>query len=622
MMDLTPLDVRKKKGDFRRGIRGYEQAQVDDFLELVADRMEVLVRDASSVGERIARLEQQVADYRDREKALTEALVSAQQMREDIRTQSTREVELLRKQAEQDAERIRAEAVRMRDREEQSLEGLRSRQFQFLASYRKYLEQELSDLAAMTQSVEMHAGGARAMPGVRAGGAPPMPPFSPPAAATSAAPAPLAEASPDSAGPVAPAVPEYVASAFGAPATPTVPVPFVAPAPAEAPSTRPGAASPERIADEAPTPASTSIVPEPPSAHLAAVSPDILTSAVASGPSGFRGPAGVTDESDAVDGPEAQLEEALARWEPELGPETAPVPDEEIEELDLPAEVEDDLLLSADDVVANEPPSETVDVEEDVDLSFLEFGEDVVEPAEDPAVAAANAAAVEKEVSDALVGSDDYIDIGTALGNEPDEIDLPLEAIAEGVGQPRDEAEAAVDAAFDFDEAGEDGMFESSVPETLMSGPRPAGSAAPGPTESDDDLAADIDFVDSLLMDAESMFDEERSPGAAEAAAAAESAGEQEEDPFGDAEFEAIATGDEPSDDYGQPENAEEESPDPDLIDLDSFRGIAPYEPPPSTGDVSSLTLHPMFFEEERSELDGEEHEGSRQDHWSSSGGG
>jgi hypothetical protein len=33
---------------------------------------------------------------------------------------------------------------------------------------------------------------------------------------------------------------------------------------------------------------------------------------------------------------------------------------------------------------------------------------------------------------------------------------------------------------------------------------------------------------------------------------------------------------------------------------------------------VSSLTLHPMFFEEEPSELDVEEHEESRRDHWSS----
>ena len=36
MIDLTPLEVRKKKGDFRRSMRGYEQQAVDDFIDLVA----------------------------------------------------------------------------------------------------------------------------------------------------------------------------------------------------------------------------------------------------------------------------------------------------------------------------------------------------------------------------------------------------------------------------------------------------------------------------------------------------------------------------------------------------------------------------------------------------------
>ena len=40
MIDLTPLEVRKKKGDFRRGLRGYDPPQVDDFLDIVADRLE------------------------------------------------------------------------------------------------------------------------------------------------------------------------------------------------------------------------------------------------------------------------------------------------------------------------------------------------------------------------------------------------------------------------------------------------------------------------------------------------------------------------------------------------------------------------------------------------------
>jgi DivIVA domain-containing protein len=40
MIDLTPLEVRQKKGDFRRAVRGYDPELVNDFLDLVADRRE------------------------------------------------------------------------------------------------------------------------------------------------------------------------------------------------------------------------------------------------------------------------------------------------------------------------------------------------------------------------------------------------------------------------------------------------------------------------------------------------------------------------------------------------------------------------------------------------------
>ncbi|MEX2281870.1 MAG: DivIVA domain-containing protein [Gemmatimonadota bacterium] len=155
MIDLTPLEVRKKKGDFRRQMRGYDPALVDDFLDLVADRLEQVVRENLTTGERLHLLEQQVADFREREKALTEALVSAQEMREDMRRQVTRENELSRREAEQQAEQIRAGALQAREREEESLRRLRARQTQLLQSYRTFLERELAELQVIAETLEV-----------------------------------------------------------------------------------------------------------------------------------------------------------------------------------------------------------------------------------------------------------------------------------------------------------------------------------------------------------------------------------------------------------------------------------------------------------------------------------
>ena len=156
MIDLTPLEVRKKKGDFRKGMRGYEPQAVDDFLDLVADRLEQLVRDNSAMHEQFARLENQVNDYRERERALTEALVTAQEMREEMRKQIEKEVELTRREAEADAESIRAEAEQIRHREHESIRRLRARQAQFILSYRAFLERELAELSVMAESLELN----------------------------------------------------------------------------------------------------------------------------------------------------------------------------------------------------------------------------------------------------------------------------------------------------------------------------------------------------------------------------------------------------------------------------------------------------------------------------------
>ena len=93
MIDLTPLDVKKKKGEFRRVMRGYDPIAVDSFLDEVVLRMEELVRESGSLNARVQSMTDAMAEYRERERAMNEALVSAQQLREGMREQAAREAE-------------------------------------------------------------------------------------------------------------------------------------------------------------------------------------------------------------------------------------------------------------------------------------------------------------------------------------------------------------------------------------------------------------------------------------------------------------------------------------------------------------------------------------------------
>lgn len=140
MIDLTPLDVRKKKDDFKRAVRGYDTEQVDAFLALVADRFEQLVSEERSLAERVESLEAQLERYQERENALNEALLAAQELREEARSQAERDAALRLREAETHAEAILLDADQAIRHSQRRLEDLQARRGQLIRSFRNMLE--------------------------------------------------------------------------------------------------------------------------------------------------------------------------------------------------------------------------------------------------------------------------------------------------------------------------------------------------------------------------------------------------------------------------------------------------------------------------------------------------
>lgn len=154
MIDLTPLDVRNKRGDFKKLLRGYDPQEVDTFLELVAERLEEVVRENIQLRERSESLHQQVSSQTGREKAVQEALVTAQELRADIKGAAQKQADLILQEAEAEGRRRRAEAeaeVRslIRDTERQleqardALNEMERRRSRFLKGFRQLLEREM-----------------------------------------------------------------------------------------------------------------------------------------------------------------------------------------------------------------------------------------------------------------------------------------------------------------------------------------------------------------------------------------------------------------------------------------------------------------------------------------------
>src|SRR5665811_737124 len=83
---LTPLDVRRY--DFGRALRGYNPERVDQFRDQVAEEMERLTRVNQDLDVKARSFHEQLRAFRERDKALNDALVSAQQLRGEVREQA------------------------------------------------------------------------------------------------------------------------------------------------------------------------------------------------------------------------------------------------------------------------------------------------------------------------------------------------------------------------------------------------------------------------------------------------------------------------------------------------------------------------------------------------------
>jgi DivIVA domain-containing protein len=143
---LTPLDVRRT--EFPRVLRGYDAARVEQFREQVADELERLTRINQELEQKARGFHDQLKSFRDRDKALNDALVHAQQLRAEIREQAERESGLTLREAQAEAERIIADAHAQVRRMEDELAALERFQRNYLTQLRVFVERQLAEITA------------------------------------------------------------------------------------------------------------------------------------------------------------------------------------------------------------------------------------------------------------------------------------------------------------------------------------------------------------------------------------------------------------------------------------------------------------------------------------------
>ncbi|MCC6241567.1 MAG: DivIVA domain-containing protein [Gemmatimonadaceae bacterium] len=141
---LTALDVRRY--DFGNALRGYDRARVDQFRDQVAEELERLSRANQELDQKARNFHEQLKSFRERDKALNDALVSAQQLRGDIREQAEREALLIVREARAEADTALQQVREEVRRCEEELQQLWRTRRGYLAQLRTQVERQLSEL--------------------------------------------------------------------------------------------------------------------------------------------------------------------------------------------------------------------------------------------------------------------------------------------------------------------------------------------------------------------------------------------------------------------------------------------------------------------------------------------
>ena len=139
---ITPGAIQRK--DFTRGVRGYREEEVDQFLDLVASDVDKLLRENASLKENIKALTLEIEGHRGSDSAILGTLEAAKALMTEISASAEKRAEILMKNAELDAERIRREARENVEHITEEAVSLSRRWELFSARFKDLLETELS----------------------------------------------------------------------------------------------------------------------------------------------------------------------------------------------------------------------------------------------------------------------------------------------------------------------------------------------------------------------------------------------------------------------------------------------------------------------------------------------
>ncbi|MBP1992778.1 DivIVA domain-containing protein [Paenibacillus eucommiae] len=143
-MSLTPLDIHNK--EFSRSFRGYNEDEVNEFLDQIIKDYEALIRENKDIQNQLQTTQDRLDHFSNIEETLSKTIIVAQEAADELKTNSKKESQLILKEAEKNADRIINEALTRSRKVALEIEELKKQASIYRTRFRTLLEAQLEIL--------------------------------------------------------------------------------------------------------------------------------------------------------------------------------------------------------------------------------------------------------------------------------------------------------------------------------------------------------------------------------------------------------------------------------------------------------------------------------------------
>lgn len=136
-MRITPMDIEQQ--EFTKSFRGYNEEEVDDFLDKIVKDYEELINENVRLNDEIEKMQEKLKEFSEIEETLRSALLNAQKSAEEMKGRVESEAKIIIEKAELEAKSLKQQVFQREDLVKNEIDKLRRYKFIFKEKFKSML---------------------------------------------------------------------------------------------------------------------------------------------------------------------------------------------------------------------------------------------------------------------------------------------------------------------------------------------------------------------------------------------------------------------------------------------------------------------------------------------------